>query len=189
MHAHVPKYIPGAILLVMLAAAGCSDDNPVDVTAPTAAQSLSLTAEPAVVTPEFLPPIGLCNAPRFRTRFVVILGGSGGLAVTGLFVNFTDFLGFAAVPTVIPAAPFGGGPTQTSAASTPIPFPASGPIPFPGSGPNGALSVPIGSLQHVPVTLEFGCHVRPRGTIIVSADTRDNRGRKGRSRLSVQVGE
>jgi hypothetical protein len=179
MHALFPKYIPGAILLVMLAATACSDDNPVDVTAPTAAPSLSLTAEPAVVTPEFLPPIGLCTAPSFRTQFVVVLGGTGGVAVTGLFVNFNDFLGFAAVPTVIPAAQFRT-TTQTSAARIPVPFPAS--------GPNDGLSVPTGVPQRIPVTLLFGCHVRPRGTIIVSADTRDNRGRKGTSRFSVQVG-
>jgi hypothetical protein len=182
MSIRLSKFVPVVLLLLTsLVSTACSDSNPADVTGPTdAAPLLSLSAEPAVVTPEFLPRIGMCNAPRFRTRFVVILGGIRGVAVTGLFVSFTDFLGFAAVPTVIPAAPFGG-TTQISAARIPVPFPASGPA--------DGLSVPTGFPQQVPVTLEFACHVRPRGTIIVSADTRDGRGRMGTSRFSVQVGE
>ena len=175
------KYFPVVLLLVVLTAA-CSDSTPTDVTGPTsAAQSLSLTAEPAVVTPEFMPTLfRVCNAPRFRTRFVVLLGAIRGVAVTGLFVSFTDVLGVAAVPTVIPAAPFGG-TTHISTARVPVPFPTS--------GPNDGLSVPTGFSQQVPITLEFGCHVRPRGTILVSADTRDDRGRMGTSRLSVQLGD
>lgn len=182
MYAHFSKYVAGVLVLVVLVSAACSENNPVDVLGPTAApQALSLTAEPAVVTPEFLPTtFSVCNAPRFRTRFVVLLGGIRGVAVTGLFVGFTDFLGLAAVPTVLPAAPFGG-TTTFSAARVPVPFPAT--------GPNDGLSVPTGFPQNVPVTLEFGCHVRPRGTILVTADTRDGRGRMETARLSVPVGE
>jgi hypothetical protein len=51
------------------------------------------------------------------------------------------------------------------------------------------LSVfPFGS-QEFPVTLEFGCHVRPQGTIVVAVGTRDGRGRSMTHQLSVGVGE
>jgi hypothetical protein len=185
MSVRFSKYVPAVLVVAMLATTGCSNDNPAAVTAPTAAQPLSLTAEPASVSPEFLPRGHCSEAPGFRTRFVVIVSGMERASVQGLHVSFIDRFGVSAVPTVFPASGISGSSMNTP----PIQLPSSMPIPIPTSGPNNGLSVPAGHSARVPVTLEFGCNVRARGTIVVDADTRDERGRSGKRRLTVEVGE
>ena len=187
MHAHDSKYVAGVLLLATLAVAACGEHNSVAVTAPTEAQSLRLTAEPASITPEFLVRHVCPAAPAFRTRFVIIVSGTDGLIVTGLHVGFVDRLGINVLPTVLTDGLNTSG-SGSSLRTPPIPLPSSMPIPIPTSGPNDGLSVFTGRTERVPVTLEFGCNVRPHGTILVDADTRDHRGRSGRSRLTVEVG-
>lgn len=188
MHPHIATYVPGTILLAGLACASCSDVTPADTTAPTSMRSIALSVQPEKVEPEFLPPIGRCTGTHaFRTRFVVVVGGMEAFVVQELRVSFSDRFGMTAVPAVVPATGAPSGSMITS--SPPIPLPTSMPIPIPTSGPNNGLSVFPGGSQELPVTLEFGCNVRPQGTIIVAVGTRDGRGRSTTHQLKVDVGE
>ena len=189
MHPHITACVPGAILLAGLACVSCSDAAPADATAPSSVRAIALSVQPEKVEPEFLPPIGRCTGTHaFRTRFVVIVeGGMEAVVVQELRVSFSDRFGVTAVPAVLPATGAPSGSMITS--SPPIPLPTSMPIPIPTSGPNDGLSVFPGGSQELPVTLEFGCNVRPQGTIIVAVGTRDGRGRSTTHQLKVDVGE
>ena len=188
MHPHITACVPGAILLAGLACVSCSDAAPAGATAPSSVRAIALSVQPEKVEPEFLPPIRRCSDARaFRTRFVVIIGGMEAFVVQELRVSFSDRFGVAAVPAVVPATGAPSGSMITS--SPPIPLPTSMPIPIPTSGPNNGLSVFPGGSQELPVTLEFGCGVRPEGTIVVDVGTRDSHGRSTTHRLSVDVGE
>jgi len=107
--------------------------------------------------------------------------------VQELRVSFSDRMGIVAVPAVLPAASTFGGSTMMPLPS--IPLPSSAPIPIPTAGPNNGLSLSPGPLQRLPVTLEFGCDVRLPGTIVVTAGTRDRRGRRDDHRLVIGVRE
>jgi hypothetical protein len=188
MHPHITACVPGAILLAGLACVSCSDVTPADATAPSSIREIALSVQPEKVEPEFLPPIGRCTGTRaFRTRFVVVAGGAQGFVVQELHVSFSDRFGVLTVPTVLSASAAQSGSIIPS--SPPVPLPTSMPIPIPSAGPNNGLSVFPGGSRQVPVALEFGCHVRPQGTIVVAVGTRDDRGRSTTHRLSVDVGE
>jgi len=186
MCASLSKFVPAAVLSAVLAGAACTVSAPVAATAPTANAQVTLKAEPSIVRPDFLPPSGGCrDHAGFRTRFVVFVGGFGGIVVvTGLHTSFVDGFGVSVMPTVLASPVFGGATTSTS--GTPVPLPTSGPIPFPLTGP---VPIPDGGTRQVPVMLEFGCHVHPRGTIVVTAQTRDDRGRSRDQRLTIAVEE
>jgi hypothetical protein len=183
------RFLFGALLLAGLTSASCNGVVPAEPTAPTAGEPVALAVEPARVTPEFLPPSGLhCGGARpFRTHFVVILGAMPGLSVGSLNVGFTDRFGEVSLPSVLGSTSALAGPTM--AGPSPVPLPTTSPIPFPTTGPNSGLVASIGSAQRVPVILEFGCLVRPQGTIVVTAGTLDHRGRRGDHRLTIDVGE
>jgi len=146
---------------------------------------VSLKAEPSIVRPDFLPPSAACrDHPAFRTRFVLIVGGLGGVTMDGLHASFVDGFGVSVVPTVLASAVFAG--TTPASSGVPVPLPTSGPIPFPMTGP---VPIPEAGTRQGPVALQFGCHVRPHGTIFVTAQTRDGRGRSSDQRLAVAVEE
>ena len=186
MRGDVTRSLSGVILLAGLISTSCSDVMPTGPTAASKAQPVSIAAEPARVTPEFLPSIApSCGGRRpFRTRFAVILGAMDGLQT--LDASFTDRSGVFVAPAVIAASDLFTGSMMTS---PPTRLPTSTPIPFPTSLANIDLSMPAGPSQRLPVTLEFDCHVQPLGTIVITAGTRDHRGRRGDHRLTIDVGE
>ena len=188
MHPQITTCVRGAALLAGLACMSCSDAAPAAATTPTSIRAIALSVQPEKVEPEFLPPfVGCTGARAFRTRFVVVAGGVEAFVVQELRVSFSDRFGMTAVPTVVPATGAPSGSMITS--SPPIPLPSSMPIPIPTGGPNDGLSVFPGGSQEVPVLLEFGCHVRPQGTIVVAVGTRDGRGRAMTHQLTVDVAE
>ena len=187
MHAHITGFVPGAILMAGLACVSCSDSTPADATAPTSVGTITFSVQPRESLPEFLSANDGCSGARaFRTRFVVVAGGMQGFVVQELRASFSDPFGLVTVPLLIP-------PTG------PIRF-DDGVLAAPPAAVVDAGSHPVGQgeqrpdrhggqLTGVPVALEFGCHVRPRGTIVVVVGTRDNRGRSTTHRLTVDVGE
>jgi hypothetical protein len=183
------RCLSAVILLASLTTISCNGVAPAEPTAPTAGEPVAFAVEPARVTPEFLPPSGThCGGARpFRTRFVVIVGAMPGLSVGSLNVGFTDRFGVVSLPNVLGSTSALAGPVMTG--PSPVPLSTSAPIPFPTTGPNTGLVESIGSSQRVPVILEFGCLVRPQGTIVVTAGTRDRRGRRGDHRLTIDVGD
>jgi hypothetical protein len=189
MRGDVTRSLSGVILVAGLLGASCSDVVPTEPTASTKTPSPSLAAEPARVAPEFLPSFGTgCAGARpFRTRFVLILGGMDGFVLQDLRVGFNDRFGVTAVPAVV--TPLTAPSTTFGSAGMPVPLPTSTPIPFPTTGPNSGLVESIRISDRLPVILEFGCHVQPLGTIVITAGTRDHRGRWGDHRLTIGVGE
>jgi hypothetical protein len=187
MRDDVTRSLFGVLVLAGLLSASCSDVVPTGPTESPRAQPLSLAAEPAQVTPEFLPPndVVCAGARPFRTRFVLVLGGIGGFVLQDLRVGFTDPFGVISVPAVVGASRLG----SMNGSLPPNPLPTSTPIPFPTTGPNTGLIPSTSISERLPVILEFGCHVRPHGTIVVTAGTRDRGGRRGDHRLTIDVGE
>jgi hypothetical protein len=183
------RFLFGAVLLAGLTSASCNGVVPAEPTAPTAGEPVALAAEPSRVTPEFLPPSGLhCGGARpFRTHFVVILGAMSGVVVETLNVGFSDRFGVFSRPIVLGVSSVLS--SSLAIGPSPVPLPTSSPIVFPTTGPNTGLLGSAGSSQRVPVTLEFGCLVRPQGRIVVTAGTRDRRGRWGEHRLMIDVGD
>ena len=186
MRGDVTRSLSGVILLAGVISTSCSDGVPTEPTASPKAQPVAIAAEPIRVTPEFLPSVGPSCAGRrpFRTRFAVILGAMDGLQT--LDASFTDRSGVFVAPAVTPASDLFTGSMLTS---PPIRLPTSTPIPFPTTLANIDLSTPAGTSQRLPVTLEFDCHVQPLGTIVITAGTRDHRGRRGDHRLTIEVGD
>jgi len=186
MRGDVIRSLSGVILLAGLISTSCSDAVPTEPTASAKALPVSIAAEPARVTPEFLPSVvPSCGGRRpFRTRFAVILGTLD--SVQTLDASFTDRSGVVVAPAVIPASDLFTGSMMTS---PPIRLPTSTPIPFPTTLATIDLSTPAGTSQRLPVTLEFGCHVQPLGTIVITAGTRDHRGRRGDHRVTIGVGD
>jgi hypothetical protein len=186
MHGHFTALVPGAMLVAGLACMSCSDATPADSTAPTSVQTIELAVQPQRVAPEFLPTFGVCVGGRaFRTRFVVVVG-SMQVVLRDLRVSFSDRFGVITIPTVLSAA---AQSAATIPSSLPIPLPTTVPVPVPSGRVNNGLSSFAGSSPGLPVTLEFGCQVRPQGTIHVTVATRDDRGRTATHRLAVDVGE
>ena len=188
MSTDATRYLSAVILLAGLATASCNGVVPAEPTAPTAGEPVAFAVEPARVTPEFLPPSGLdCRGRRpFRTHFVVFLGSMPGASFETLDVGFNDRLGVASRPIVL-----GVSSTLSNSLAigpSPVPLPTMSPIPFPTTGPNSGLPG-VGTPQRVPLILEFGCLVRPQGTIVVTAGMRDRRGRRQEQRLTIDVGE
>ena len=186
MRGDVTRSLSGVILLAGLISTSCSDAVPTEPTASAKAQPVSIAAEPTRVTPEFLPSVvPSCGVRRpFRTRFAVILGAMDSMQT--LDASFTDRSGVIVAPAVIPASDLFTGSMMTS---PPIRLPTSTPIPFPTNLAINDLSTPAGTSQRLPVILEFGCHVQPLGTIVITARTRDHRGQRGDHRLTIEVGE
>jgi hypothetical protein len=194
MDARFPKYVPFVLVSVVVGVAACGQSNatsPTTPTAPDAVVTASLTAEPSTVTPEFLP-ITFCPAqPAFRTRIVVIVSGGSDVILWRLRFGFTDRFGVNTLPigtssltTSFPSIP--------NSMPVPIPgvmnIPHSTPIPIPGSPSiDGVLLT--GGFHRVPMSLEFGCGVRPGGTLNITADVSDRRGRQGTSEVSVKIAD
>jgi hypothetical protein len=192
MRGDVTRFLSGVILLAGLISASCSDVMPTEPTASAKAQPLALAAEPAQVTPEFLPTTTGCGGARpFRARFVLIFGGMGDFVLQDLQVGFNDRFGVIAVPSVI--SPLSAPATSFDSSGVPVRVPTSTPIPFPTTGPNSgvleSINVSERLSERLPVLLEFGCRVQPHGTIVVTAGTRDRRGRRGDHRLTIDVGD
>jgi hypothetical protein len=175
MSIRLTSRVAAAVLLTVLASAACSDDaNPVDPSAPTVVQTMSFSADPTRIHPEFLSAGGCHDGRAVRTRVdVAIAGGMHGVVVTGLRAGFTDRSGVVAFPIGSP----GNIPSSWTSGSPTVPVPTNMAVPFP---------VPSNTSQRVPVVLEFGCQVRAQGTLIVVAETED-RGRMTTHRIAIEV--
>ena len=184
------RALPVLILSASLAAA-CSDSDSVSITAPGQITSADfVTAEPMVLTPEFLASPACSGRSAFRTRVIIVVGGDEDLIVRRLRFSFVDRFGRNAAPTVL-----------ASASATPLP--SSSPIPLPGptSIPAGsAVATPVssavtldalisgGSRRSLPFFLEFGCDVPAVGTLTVSVEATNRQGRPRTSHLTLAMG-
>jgi len=194
MYPRSPKYILVLLVPVFALIAACGNDNSVSPTTPAPVTSALVTTEPMTATPEFSR-ISFCPAaPSFGVRLLITISGNGEIVIVErLRFAFTDRLGGFAVPVVTQtsAALSGGIPTSMPVplpTSPSVPIPSASPIPIPGSLPVEELRIHAGVSGTLPVLLNFGCGVPADGTLVVSVDTTDRRGRSSTSQVRVRVG-
>jgi len=200
------KYVVFLTFPVILLLAGCGSAGPASPTALDAGEPGLIRAEAAAATPEFLP-LAFCPArPAFRLRVAVAVSGGLDLFVRLLRVDFTDRFGAQTFPEVIPIpdtlgsiptsmpVPFPGSPalpgshTIPMPSSAPIPMSSGSPVSVPGFSPFASIRISVGRPRTIPLFLQFGCGVPASGTLVVSLETTDSRGRTGTSRIRFLVG-
>lgn len=190
MHVRFPRYAP-VLLFVVAAAAGCDGDAASPSSpGPVVPLRSSVTVEPHVVLPEFLPAGSCASRSPFGLRLRVILSGQRDLVLRGLRFRLADPFGTSALPEVIPV-PTGSEAALPTPQSIPLPgasvLPAS-PIPIPGTSPLTGVQVTAGASRPLPFFLRFGCGVIPEGTLFVMTDIADGQGQSGTSQVGVRVG-
>ena len=177
-----------AVLLLALAvSAGCGDDDNGVPTGPTVVSQgvygPSVTAEPLVLTPEFLTGPFCFRGRPFAVRLSLLLAARETLALRSVGFAFTDRFGFLAIPTASPI-PL----PQPDPSSGSVPVPSTGPIPMPAPGSGDAVVIAAGTVGRFPFLLRFGCGVVPDGTIRITVGTLIN-GRPATTMAAVRVSE
>jgi hypothetical protein len=202
MHAPFRKFVPLALLITIVStASSCSDSDDPSPTAPTTHVTATMTAEPMVVTPEFVPNASCRTVPAFRTSLVVVVAGDRDLILRNLRFSFTDRLGGTTLPVVIAVVTTS---VLTSVPnSMPVPMPNTSPITIPGTMPipgSSAVAVPgspavdgvvvlAGTSRRLPLVLEFGCGVPSAGSLTVIAEMMDRDGTPRNQRTTVRLGD
>jgi hypothetical protein len=165
----------------MLAAAGCSDSDPVIPTTPSALQPLSVTAEPLTVRPEFVSGAFCATHPPFRGNLIVVVGGRQDVIIRGVHFRFHHRRGGHTFPVVTPT-PTASGTIVTTPTYGPVPtpgfatLPGASPIPIPGSPPIEGVLNHANTFRRLPFTFELGCGVPADGTMVIRVDTADRGG-------------
>lgn len=175
-----------SLVSVSLVVAGCDRGIDRSFSAPIApglSQAALVTAGPPDIVPEFLSFPSCRPQPAFRVRLSVTIHSGEDRFVHAVRFEFIDRLGGRAIPAAIPT--FDTAATRSD--SMPVPLPTSSPIPIPGTLPLEGLRFPSGS-RTLPVVLEFRCGVPAAGTLVISVETTDGRGRPDVSRTSVEIG-
>ena len=195
MYARLPKYVP-LFLVLALAVTACSDDNGgASPTAPDPVASAKITAEPSIVSPEFIAG-PFCRGFRpFGARLVFVVRPTSDLFLRSLRVHFVDRFGVRTAPTVIPlqtitsAAPsIPTGTTIPIPTSSPVPIPGSSPVPTPGVAEFDPLLIFGGSARTLPFFLRFGCGIPADGTVFFDFDLSDRHGRRSTSHVRARIG-
>jgi hypothetical protein len=189
MDKRVSAYAPVFLVLTSFATIACNGDNDAttaSLTGPSAfvagAQLVAFTAEPALLGAEFHP-TSSCRAPApFITRMNAVIRPSQDLFIRSFGFDFLDDFGRRVAPLV-----FLGPIESNNSVLLPIPLPTTHPIPFPGQVPMSSVAVEAGRFLKVPFRLQFDCGVRARGTLFVSVETEDRRGRIDVSRTRAQI--
>jgi hypothetical protein len=183
MHGRITNFTP-ALFVFLLLAAGCSDNGGVatggsGLAGPGSVFSTRVTAEPLTIRPEFLSSPFCRTQFPFSLRLILVVSAGQERFLRVIRFNLLDSFGGRTFPTAIssPAAP----------TSVPVSIPSSLPIPIPGTLP--FHGVPVSGSQRLPFSLQFGCGVRPAGTLSVSVETADRRGVADVSQITVRVGE
>jgi hypothetical protein len=190
MNASFPKYVPLVLVPAFLVAAGCGDRNLVAPTG-TAAQSASVTAEPAALTAEFLSSPRCPVLPAFGTHLRILLRSHRDLTVTNIRFDFSDRAGVRGTPTVIPTT---SGSSSMLGSSSPVAIPTfsslpgASPIPVPGFSPLRDIAIGAGASETLPFFLQFGCGLIADGTIFIGVDTVDKRGFVDTTRIDLRLG-
>jgi hypothetical protein len=184
-----------SLLLLCLAfgsLTACDSDHTVTAPSP-AVTSFGAPAlfgfEPATLRPELVGGNSCATFQPFSTHVTIVVSTEDDVIVRSLHFRFTDRFGVTALPSVSsnPTSPI---PTPTSSAIPPLgvaPLPTSSPIPIPNATPITGFMVPARSRHRLPFLLTFGCGVRHEGTLGVSVDSADMRGRLQTSQLQAQV--
>jgi hypothetical protein len=163
----MPLYARASLLLgVVLFTASCSDtDARLVTTGPSGIDSASLAVEPTSAT-AFAEPVGGSICPSvapFNVRFGLSVTTTdwSSVIITGITAQFTDASGARAPQVTLPAP----GPTPVFGSAMP----------------------PPGSARMFPLSVGVGCGTDIRGTLIVTVETSDRRGRRGAQHVTIAV--
>ena len=190
MNVRLPKYVP-LFLVSAFAVISCGETQPVSPTAPGPVDKAMITAEPATVSPEFLPTPFCPRFSPFGARFALVVRPGQDLILRVVQFQFVDRFGGRTFPSVIPLDTTAFPPSSLPG-SPPIPtptpstLPSSGPVPIP-SSPFSPLLIPAGTFREFPFLLQFGCGVPAEGTVVVSLEFTDRRGTAESSELRVRI--
>lgn len=186
MYARICGYVL-SLVSVSVIVAGCGDGPGGPSGAPTApglSQAAAVSAEPSQIVPEFIS-TPLCRPdPAFRTSLIVTIHSGEDRFVHALRFDFTDRRGRRMRPRIVTSLET----VVRSDIAVPIPLPTSSPITIPGTLPLEGSRFPPGS-RTLPVVLEFGCGVQAAGTLVISVDTTDGRGRPGQASATVDISD
>ena len=174
------------LLLALVVSPGCGDDDNGTPSGPTVVSrfsvSPSVTAEPLVLTPEFMNDEFCSGSGPFTVRLALLIAARTreALALRRIDFRFTDRRGLQTIPTAspIPMPQPGESPAGTIPTSSPVP------IPEPGSGES--ILINPGTVGRFPFMLRFGCGVAPAGSLKVTVGTM-SAGRSQTSEVTVRV--
>jgi hypothetical protein len=173
------------LLLASFAATACDRETDITTSAiagPSALAAASLTAEPAVVSAEPRPGYSCGTGVAFDLSLAFTLRSRDNVFLRGFGFEFLDPFGRRVRPFVFP------GPIEVNnSVVPPIPLPTTHPVPFPGEAKMTSVAARPGTFFRVPVRLQFDCDVSARGTLLVSAETADERGTVAVSRVSAEI--
>jgi hypothetical protein len=195
MYERLPGYVVAFLVAASMSVACGRTDLTVRGDFPLAPDGVALlTAEPAKIVPDFLPtPFCRSHAP-FGARIRLTLRAGHDLVMRAprfeLVGNFGERFGPAAIGVFdgLPPATAAGSLPPSLPETSPIPLPQASPIPFPGSSPFDGVTLVAGGFRVFPFFLQFGCGVPAQGTLFITVETTDRRGRPDVSRASVHVG-
>jgi len=174
----------GALLLCLALGSLTACDSFHNATGPSSSLSTAATFrfEPSTLRPELVNGTSCVAFSPFGTRIVIVVSPGSDVILLSLHFRFTDRFGATALPRVS-SNPASGQIPQLGVA----PLPTTSPIPIPNSSPLTGFMVPAGSSQRLPFLLTFDCGVSDDGTLVVSVDTADMRGRPQTTQLQVRV--
>ena len=180
------RWVAALVMPMALITAACSENSG----SPTVAgsfqlnQSTLVTAEPATITPRFVSDPFCGGALSFLALLRVTIGSHEDVWLGRVGFDFLDGSGVRTFPTAVPIPSSG----STIPTSTPVPIPSASPIPVPGHVPFGGVLIPGGQPRTQSFSLNFGCGVRPAGTLFLVIETTDRRGKAHKTGSSVLVG-
>lgn len=198
MYARHPKYV-AVFLVSALAFTACGDSDGPSPTGPSTIQTATMTAEPALLVPQFFPNAFCARFSPFGAQLTIVLRPSRDVSVRLIRFHFVDRFGARHIPGVIPipttssAGAFNVGSVTMPTSPTipfpgaPAPFPGSVPLPIPGVSGFDPLFVLGGHSRLLPFFLQFDCGIPADGTVFVDFDLRDDRGRASTSQLRVRL--
>ena len=190
MYGRFPTYVSLSFCAVLLVTAACNRGGATPTSPSAAGAKATLTAEPSIVSPEFIGGEVCPTHPRFGVRVTVFVGGPD-LIVRGIRFGFADRFGRSALPEVI-FLPAGSSPLLPNG---PVPFgrpgfstlPNSSPIPIPGAPPINGVLVPERAALSLPFFLRFPCDLFPEGTLTVTGELSDRSGRPELPKMELRV--
>jgi hypothetical protein len=189
MHQRVSTYAALFLVLTSFATIACNADSDTITASPTAPSAsvaatrfVTFAAEPGIVAAKFHPTPGCVTHAPFDVQVNAIVRSGQDMFVRRFGFDFVDVFGRRTVPLVFP-----GTIEVNNSVLVPIPLPTTHPIPFPGQVTMSSVAVEAGRFIKAPFSLRFGCGVRARGTLFVSIETEDRRGRIDVSQTHVQI--
>lgn len=165
LFARATLLVAAALLL-----ASCSDGDARLATQPsaigTASVVVSATAADVVPDPEADPVCPPAAPSKLSFAVIVTAQGLDEVTITRVGARFTDTTGRQSAQVTLPMLP----------------------VTLPGAGPTAMFGVPNAAFARTfPMTLELGCDIGTRGSVVVIVEGSDKRGRRVMEHVTIAV--